>query len=398
MNIEELNSLLPDRYRLEQVPCEFQSKENYVLYLDDNIISPEYMLNYGYTTSIYKGEISTYCLISEINKLLITNLPENIYFCFIDLIHGKLDDKTEYEISEEFSLYGMKRKKNKIMFSYGFSLNLVDNNINSNPIKLVDDFYSMLISKDNIIEDYNNIEEEYKVFGIEYVYEYEAAENTEILEVVIAKITEEILNEYTNFIKYHRNNLFESVFNFPKEYQSILKPYLLYFEEFLNDLCIKTDVNIQVVGEETILSVIPKDKNEALDKIADALKAYLCAPVVSNTISIEESLEMQTTLTKLYAQCKNLESQMMYKDITLKEQNSQIDLKNNIINETKKILVELGVDTNIITQNNTIFLESLKCIKIDGESIEKKPFISSIKGQFKIPLLFKTNFEIKRSK
>ena len=113
---------------------------------------------------------------------------------------------------------------------------------------------------------------------------------------------------------------------------------------------------------------------------------------------MEESLQMQISLTKLYAQCKNLESQMMYKEISLREQNQQIELKDNIINESKRVLVESGVDTNIITQNNIMLLESLKYINIKDKKIEKKPFVNSIKGAFKIPLLFKGNFEINRNK
>jgi len=235
----------------------------------------------------------------------------------------------------------------------------------------------------NKIKILSNASEIVKLAGLNSSYSAEVSKGMKIEESLPFKI---------NF----KSNDFEARFNFPKEYQSILKPYLQYFEEFLNDLCIATDVNIQRLGNDTILSVIPENKNEALEKIADALKIYLCAPVVASNVSVEESLQMQTVATKLYAQCKNLESQMMYKEISIREQNQQIEIKDNIINESKRILVEAGVDTNIITHNNTMLLESLKSININNTEIGNKTFLNSIKASIKIPAIFSGSLELER--
>ena len=240
------------------------------------------------------------------------------------------------------------------------------------------------------------------LFGIRFVNEIkEFSSASEVVNLVGLK--KSYSTEVSKGMKlaniFHPNEKeFEAIFNFPKQYQSILKPYLLYFEEFLNDLCIETDVSIKTIGLDTILSVEPKNKDEALEKIADALKAYLCAPIVAESVNIEQSLQMQTRLTKLYAQCKNLESKMMYKELSLKELGQKIELKDTIINESKRVLVEAGIDTNIITQNNTMLLESLQSIKINNKEVKKKTFLNSIKAKINIPEIFSGSLEIKRDK
>ncbi|WP_258238621.1 hypothetical protein [Arcobacter sp. F2176] len=231
------------------------------------------------------------------------------------------------------------------------------------------------------IKKISNASEIVKIAGLKSSYSTEVSKGIKI-------------EESLPFRKVFKPNNFEATFNLPKEYQSILKSYLQYFEEFLNDLCIESNVSIQKLGEDTILSIEPKNKDEALEKIADALKAYLCAPILANGVSLDESLQMKTSLAKLYAQCKNLESQMMYKELSIQELSKQIQLRDETINESKRVLIELGVDSKIITQNNVMLLDSLKEIKINGKLTEKKTFFNSIKASVKIPLIFSVGIEV----
>ena len=239
------------------------------------------------------------------------------------------------------------------------------------------------------------------IFGMKYAFEIKELSNASEI-VKLAKLNHSYATEVSKGMKIKEslavNDNFEAVFNFPKEYQSILKPYLQYFEEFLNDIFIETDVNIQSIGEDTILSVNPKNKDEALEKIADALKVYLCAPVVSDSVSVEESLHMELAFTKLHAQCKNLESQMIYKELSLKQLNEKLEIQNNIINESKRVLIDAGVETSIITQNNIMLLESLKSININNVRTDKNIFFSSLKASFKIPKMFSGSFKLERKK
>lgn len=177
--------------------------------------------------------------------------------------------------------------------------------------------------------------------------------------------------------------------------------YMLYFEEFLNDLCIQTDVNVRKDGMDTILSVNPKNKDEALEKIANALKIYLTSPVWINSvpnISLEEKMNMETALKKLHAECMHLDSQLTYKSLMIQEQSKKLDLKGKIIDETKRLLVEAGIDTNIITKQNTVLLESLKSIKINGKETKKKTFLNSLKLSLKNGVIGEASFEIGRDK
>ena len=65
---------------------------------------------------------------------------------------------------------------------------------------------------------------------------------------------------------------FEAIIERPEHCHSRVKPYLQYFEQLLQDLCIETNVEIHRKGRETILSIEPKDEEKALDKISEALQ------------------------------------------------------------------------------------------------------------------------------
>ncbi|MCJ7764494.1 MAG: hypothetical protein MUP09_00955 [Thiovulaceae bacterium] len=99
-----------------------------------------------------------------------------------------------------------------------------------------------------------------------------------------------------------------------------MKPYLQYFEEFLHDLCIETNVEIHSKGIENILSIEPKDREEALNKISEALQIYLSAPVLINKFNADERLLMTVALNKLHTQCVTLDSDLTLKAIALQEQ------------------------------------------------------------------------------
>jgi len=377
-DIHTINKKLTPEFKL------IQKNDSLYMYLNNNQLGKYY-------TNCDQFDIenlTVFCHFSEIKHLISSILPKNITFFFSDTDYY---DPKHSEIFDNLCLSTLVKLNKEIQFSFLYRLELTEYKDSINPVLL----YNTIENLENFEIEENEIEN-----GTQFLYfSYKVDNEINNLEYILDNTKNILLNTYNNeVLNLMQTNSFEAIFNFPEQYQSILKPYLLYFEEFLNDLCIETDVNIQKVGLDTILSVEPKNKDEALDNIADALKAYLCAPVISNGISMEESFQMQTSLTKLNAQCKHLESQMMYKEISLREQNQQIELKDNIINESKRVLIEAGVDTNIITHNNTMLLESLKSINIKDKKIEKKPFINSIKGALKIPFLFKGNFELEMKK
>lgn len=67
-------------------------------------------------------------------------------------------------------------------------------------------------------------------------------------------------------------------FTFPPEIQSACRQYLQYFAEFLKDIGINAETNIESKAHETLFTVIPESGEEALDKIKEALQVYLMLP------------------------------------------------------------------------------------------------------------------------
>jgi flagellar biosynthesis chaperone FliJ len=166
--------------------------------------------------------------------------------------------------------------------------------------------------------------------------------------------------------------MFEAIFELPKEYKGIAKQYLIYFEEFLSDLSIQADVNIEQQELETVLKVIPKSKDEALEKILKALQVYISAPVVSRQMKTNEMLEAEVAISKLQSQCMHLESQLMLKDATIIQQRSTIESKNLMIEGATNIFYEAGFELETITKNKTILIDSLKKVNLNGAEIDKK--------------------------
>ena len=384
--------ILNDRFKLQQV-----YNKHFLMYLDGKLIGENFNEEYGYNSYSSEKNHRVFCNFSEISNLSINKLPSEIEFVFVDFIDDKVDCK-DAQINDIITFDDIECKNNKVFLNFFFKIDfreLLEEKIN--PILLFEKLrHSFNGIKYFNTKTYNDSDDLIRYLNVNYEVNSEES-LSDISSQVINKLLIILENSIIS-LNDHNDHEFNAIFNLPKEYQSILKPYLQYFEEFLNDLCIESDVNIQRIGEDTILSVEPKNKDEALEKIADALKAYLCAPVMVESVSLEQTLQMQTELSKLYAQCKNLESQMIYKEITLKEQNKQLELNDNIINESKRVLVDTGVDTNIITQSNTILLESLKLIKIKNKETDKKTFLGSIKAKINVPEIFNGSLELKRDK
>ncbi|MDD5052535.1 MAG: DUF6166 domain-containing protein [Sulfuricurvum sp.] len=378
-----MKPVLTSRFKL------IENNDEHLMYLDNKKLGQHLKFSDEYNTEIDEKGTRVYCNFSEISFLKIRDLPSHIIFEFVDPVDLNID---EARITECLTLFSLVNLDGVLAITFWFNFPLIEYDGIKNPKLLVNQFLDDLYNNFNTLQIKNNQIDD----GSSYVDFSLTVQNDQFqLQHILDQIIQIILQTYEkNFNTNH--NFFEARFNFPEEYQGILKPYMLYFEEFLNDLCIETDVSIRREGLDAILSVEPKNKGEALEKIADALKAYLCAPVIADGISIDESLQMQTALTKLYAQCKHLESQIMYKDISLREQNQLIELKDNIINESTRILIEVGVNPNIITQKNTILLDSLKSITFKNKTSDKKTFFSSIKSSIEVPKIFSWSLELKR--
>lgn len=375
---------------IPQLPPRFKIIENF-MYLDNKKLGEGYKIIDGYNDEFELDTITTYCNFSEIAHLYINELPISIF-----QFNNIFGDSKEFNITDNLILACILNSDSELAIKYWFKIEFMDylESETISSIVTVKDFISKL--------KLNNFEVTSNIMGdttrvLEFSYYIQDTENN--LNTIVQNVTDKVLNlfeEVSNNTQTHSS--FEAIFNFPEQYQSVLKPYILYFEEFLNDLCIETDVNIRKEGLDTILSVEPKNKDEALEKISEALKVYLSAPILVKDISLEERLNMQMAVKKLYAECLHLDSQLTLKALMLDEQNKKVELQTDIINETKRILVEAGVKEDVMTSNNTMLLNSLKSIKINNKEMKRATFINSIKGSLKIPLLFEAKFEVGKDK
>ncbi|CAA6803176.1 MAG: Unknown protein [uncultured Sulfurovum sp.] len=372
------NPFLPPMFRIV----------NNFMFLNNKKLGSHLNCSQEYNMDKSEKEIGVYCNFSEIFHLKIKDLPTSIKFDFIDPVD--FNDE-EARITDNITFAHISRREDMLKMDFWFKINVLDYKDDINPIKLFNNFHLFL--ENSIQCEVTSNDADGNWLFLEFTYSINS-NNDKDLKVIAKEIIANLRDKVEDvFFKTVDSNRFEAIFNLPEEYQSILKPYMLYFEEFLHDLCIETDVNIRKKGADTILSVEPKNKDEALEKIANALKMYISAPIVASGVSLEQKLQMQVALQKLHAECSHMESQLVLKSATLNVNQQQLIVQDKIISETKRILVEAGVNPEIITKNNLVLLESLKEINLDNKNISKSAFLDTFKAKFKLFEVFETNIE-----
>lgn len=386
MNLFACEYLLPTltpRFKL------INTDEEYAIYLDNNILGRKLHFTENKNTWFDDGKFYVYASFNEVSDLNINELPEKLEFTTFGPYGDGIDDN---KVNNLFNWHSFEQNNGILTINFNLFLSYHDYNGYLNPKILIENFLKELERNFIRLElDQSTNEGD----GYDCYFSLSLRDKENNLSVIFEKTINILLKTYDNVINnpinYHK---FEATFNLPEEYQSILKPYMLYFEEFLHDLCIDSDVTIRKEGDDTILSVEPKNKDEALEKIANALKMYLSAPIVASNVELEQKLQMQVALQKLHAECSHMESQLLLKTAMLNTHQQQLVVHDEIISETKRILVEVGVNPKIITANNIIFLESLKEITFNNQHIKKKTFIESFKGKLKVAGLFETSIEV----
>jgi len=96
--------------------------------------------------------------------------------------------------------------------------------------------------------------------------------------------------------------------------------YLFYFKQFLEDVDVEVETALSEEPGGMLFSVTPKDKDEALFKIWEALKIYLHLPSQPISEGFNESIAAQ----RLQATILNLRSQLKLKDAELQAKNYTI--------------------------------------------------------------------------
>jgi hypothetical protein len=144
-------------------------------------------------------------------------------------------------------------------------------------------------------------------------------------EKLISKYLEQIEKAVFEAVKICRlknDKAIISLFDFPASVRVSCHQYLMYFAQFLKDLGIDADTEIQQKGSSTLFKVIPLNQAEALDQIKEALDAYVNAPALNDLQ--QHIYNDDIAYVQLRANIMHLKSQIMLTNSALQMKDATI--------------------------------------------------------------------------
>lgn len=120
------------------------------------------------------------------------------------------------------------------------------------------------------------------------------------------------------------------LFDFPEEVKIICNQYLLYFVQFLKDVGIEATAELKEDAGRTLFAVTPKDQNEALDNIRDALNIYLRLPTVPH-VDPTAIINADVSVQLLAANIQHLQTQLMMHSAMIQQKDILIDQQRELI-------------------------------------------------------------------
>ena len=145
-------------------------------------------------------------------------------------------------------------------------------------------------------------------------------------------------------------NTLETHFDFPEAVRVPCQQYLLYFVEFLRDIGVDASAELREDAQGVLFAVTPKDKDEALDNIREALQIYLHLPTHANPITVitpETSIEVQ----KLSAQLGIFQSQLMLANASIQQQQMLIQQKDWMIQQQQGLIHQQRLSAEVLVQS-----------------------------------------------
>ena len=151
-----------------------------------------------------------------------------------------------------------------------------------------------------------------------------------------------ILDVESHFLSLSQNNTLTTFFDFPDTIKIACKQYLLYFAQFLEDIGINVNTSLKDHANQVLFEVVPKNSQQAIDKIRDALNIYLATPGLSkiseNRIASNKNIAAYQWMNQvdfLITQLRQVEAELKMKDATIET----LELSNyqykQLLSETK---------------------------------------------------------------
>lgn len=129
-------------------------------------------------------------------------------------------------------------------------------------------------------------------------------------------------------------NSISLIFDFPEEVRVPCEQYLLYFVQFLQDLGVESTSKITNNGGNTIFSVTPTDRSEALDNVRIALDAYLSLPSSPICNSLDGGIPAQ----RLIANISHMQGQLVLAQAVLQAKDATINAQAVRISHQQQLL------------------------------------------------------------
>jgi hypothetical protein len=149
-------------------------------------------------------------------------------------------------------------------------------------------------------------------------------------------------------------------FDFPEEIRIPCEQYLIYFVQFLKDLGVEANSNLEHRAGTVLFSVTPTDEKDALDKIRETLELYLHFPSSPFGNTDYESIAVQ-----------RLESNVLHLRSELKLAAAELQAKNATIQAQQ---LTIGVQSRLLSHD--VMVDSIK--NVTPKSEDKEPLLGGV--------------------
>jgi hypothetical protein len=119
-------------------------------------------------------------------------------------------------------------------------------------------------------------------------------------------------------------DIFTTEFKFPDDYKAPCKQYLAYFSQFLVDIGINADTSISENASRVLFTVKPRDGNEALSRIKEALEIYINAPA-NLEVEISQNEKKDLAVIQWEANIHHLKSQVLFTQAAIQMKDATIE-------------------------------------------------------------------------
>lgn len=203
---------------------------------------------------------------------------------------------------------------------------IIDWNRNINLSTFLAQIKEVLILKNNKITFSDN-KYDIKEDGIIFDIKLDIEKDSFSIENILKNFDKEVGQIFQKFDNDIKANSLTTTFTFPPEIQTSCEQYLIYFSQFMKDLGVNVNSDIQVKSKETLFTVTPADSTQALQQIRDSLNVFLGLVEVKDIELYTEEFR-DIGVRQLISNIYHLKSQAMLSSSIIEMKQATIDSLN----------------------------------------------------------------------